>query len=139
MFIAKVDWPPLDPYVTVTELVKLKGLGLLVSTKLTPPPEKLFPAPPVKEPRLISELPLNNEKAAIVPVVVPPTPVDTPILVPAGLVKPSSVSVSVSDPAPAFLKKIDAKSRNAIEDVPGAFDPPVVKKADQEEPIMPPE
>lgn len=132
--MAKVEWPPPAPYVTVTELVKLNGL--VVSTELTLPPEKFPPDPPVKEPRFISELPLNNEKADIVPVVVPPIPVEAPLLAPTGLVKPVSVKVSVSDPAPVFVKRMEEKSMNAVDAVPGALDAPDVKRADHEP--MPP-
>lgn len=111
-------------------MVKLNGLVVL--TELPPPPEKLPPAPPVNEPRFISELPLNNEKADIVPVVVPPIPVEAPLLGPTGLVKPLSVKVSVSDPAPVFVKRMESKSRNADDAVPGALDAPDAIRADQE-------
>ena len=135
VLIAKVDEPPPAPYATVTELVKLNGL--VVSTELPPPPEKLPPGPPVKDPRLINEFPLNNEEAVTVPVVVPPIPVDAPLVGPAGLVKPVSVNVNVSDPAPVLVKMIELKSSNAFDAVPGALDAPVVTSATQEP--MPPE
>ena len=140
VFIANVDWPPLAPYETVTELLKLKGL--VVSTEVPPPPEKLPPAPPVKEPRLMSVFPLNNDEAVMVPFVVPPIPVRTPELGPDGLVKPVSVKVRVNDPAPELDKSIELKSRVAMDVVPGALDLPVAMKATQEpkppsKPILP--
>ena len=135
VLIAKVDAPPPAPYVTVTELVKLNGLVVL--TVVLPPPEKLPPGPPVKDPRLISEFPLNKEEADTVPLVVPPMPVDAPVVGPVGFVKPVSVNVKVSDPAPVLVKKIELKSSIAVVAVPGALDAPVVTSATQEP--MPPE
>ena len=134
VLIAKVDAPPPTPYVTVTELVKLNGLVVLIV--VPPPPEKLPPGPPVKEPRLISEFPLNKEKADTVPFVVPPMPVDAPFAGPVGFVKPVSVNEKVSDPAPVLVKKIELKSSIAVVAVPGALDAPVVTNAFQEP--MPP-
>ena len=133
-FIAKVDAPPPAPYVTVTELLRVNGF--IVLTEVLPPPEKLPPGPPVKEPRLMSVLPLNNEDAVIVPFVVPPIPVKAPLLSPAGSVKPVSVKVIVREPAPVLVKLMELKSRVAIDDVPGALEEPVVINATHE-PIPP--
>ena len=134
VLIAKVDAPPPAPYVTVTELVTLNGL--VVSIVVLPPPEKLPPGPPVKDPRLISEFPLIKEEADTVPFVVPPMPVDAPVAGPVGLVNPVSVNVKVIEPAPSLVKKIELKSSIAVVAVPGALDAPVVTNAFQEP--MPP-
>ena len=130
------DEPPPAPYVTVTELLKLNGLVVL--TVVPPPPEKFPPTPPVKEPRLMSVLPLKEEKAVIVPLVVPPIPVEMPAFNPDGLLKPSSVKVRVNEPAPVCVKTKESKSRVAIDAVPGALDvPPVMEVTHELIPVLP--